>query len=97
VAWLPSTAGLSGTSVLLAAVGAAVGASFASGARLWQGDSRGASSTLYAADVAGGAAGALVATLALVPVAGLDRSAAYMVVLAAALLLVIPRSGSGAR
>jgi hypothetical protein len=97
VAWLPFTAGLWGTSVLLAAVGAAVGASFASGATLWHGHPRGASSTLYAADVAGGAAGAVVATLALVPMAGLDRSAAYMVVIAAALLLVIPRSGSGAR
>jgi hypothetical protein len=97
VVWFPSTAGLSGTSVLLAAAGAAVGGCFAAGARLWRGHVRGAASVLYAADVAGGAAGAVAATLLLVPAAGLDRSAAFMAVLAAALLLVIPRSGSGAR
>jgi hypothetical protein len=97
VAWFPSTAGLSGTSVLLAAVGTAVGGCFAAGARVWRGHVRAAASALYAADVAGGAAGAVAATLVLVPAVGLDLSAASMAVLAAALVLVIPRSGSGAR
>jgi spermidine synthase len=97
VAWFTSTAGLSGTSALLAAAGAAVGGCFAAGARLWRGQVRAAASVLYAADLAGGAAGAVAATLVLVPAVGLDRSAASMAVLAAALLLVIPRSGSGVR
>jgi spermidine synthase len=97
VARIPAASGLFGTSVLLAAVGAAVGATFTAGARLWEGGARGAASALYAADVAGGAVGAVAATLFLVPAAGLDWSALGMVALAASLFAVIPRSGSAGR
>jgi len=95
--WVPSASGLVGTSVLLAAAGAAVGATFAAAARAWHGRPGAAASALYAADVAGGAAGAVAATLFLVPAAGLDRSALIMAALAATLLTVIPRCGSGGR
>jgi spermidine synthase len=97
VAWIPAASGLFGTSVLLVAVGAAVGATFGGGARLWQGDARGAASVLYAADVAGGAVGAVAATLFLVPAAGLDWSALFMAALAASLFVLIPRSGFAGR
>jgi hypothetical protein len=97
VAWLPATSGLAGTSVLLAASGSAIGLAFASGASVWQGPARGAASVLYAADVAGGAAGAAAATLVLVPAAGFEPTAFAMAALAAALLLVIPRWGPGGR
>jgi spermidine synthase len=97
VAWIPAASGLFGTSVLLAVAGAAVGAAFAAGARLWQGDARSAASALYAADVAGGAVGAVAATLFLVPAAGLNWSALLMAGLAAALFVVIPRPGPGGR
>ena len=97
VTWLPATSGLAGTSVLLAASGAAIGLAFASGASVWQGQARGAASVLYAADVAGGAAGAAAATLVLVPAAGFEPTAFAMAALAAALLLVTPRCGSGGR
>jgi hypothetical protein len=97
VAWLPAASGLLGTSALLAAVGAAVGVAFAAGARLWDGDARTAASALYAADVGGGAAGAVAATLFLVPAAGLDWSALFMAALAASLLAVSPRCGSAGR
>jgi spermidine synthase len=97
IAWLPSAAGLAGTSLLLAAAGAAVGGAFAVAARIWQGHAPGAAASLYAADVAGGAIGAVAATLVLVPAAGLDRSALLTAALAASLFAVIPRSGSGGR
>jgi len=97
LAWIPAASGLFGTSALLAAVGAAVGATFTAGARLWLGDASGAASVLYAADVAGGAAGAVAATLFLVPVAGVDWSALAMAALAAMLFVVTPRSGCAAR
>jgi hypothetical protein len=97
VAWIPVASGLFGTSVLLVAVGAAVGAAFGGGARLWEGDARGAASTLYAADVAGGAVGAVAAALLLVPAAGLDWSALFMAALAASLFALIPRSGFAGR
>ncbi len=97
IGWVPSASGLFGTSVLLAAVGVAVGATFAAAARLWHGSPSAAASALYAADVAGGAAGAVAATLFLVPAAGLDRSALFMAALAAVILVIIPRSGSGGR
>ena len=97
ITWVPAASGLSGASVLLAAVGVAVGATFAAAAGLWQGHPRGAASVLYAADVGGGAAGAVAATFLLVPVAGLDRSALFMAALAAAVVAVFPRSGSGGR
>jgi spermidine synthase len=94
IAWIPATAGLAGTSALLIAAGAAVGVTFAAAAALWQDRPGSAASALYSADVAGGAAGAVAATLLLVPTAGLDWTAFIMAAGAAALLLVIPRSGS---
>ena len=97
LAWIPEASGLVGTSVLLGAVGAAIGATFSVGAHAWHGDVRPAASILYAADVAGGAAGAVIATLVLVPAAGLDWSAFLMAALAASLFVVIPRSGSAGR
>lgn len=97
IAWAPATSGLAGTSVLLAAAGAAVGASFAVAARAWEGRASGAVPMLYGADVAGGAAGAVAAALLLVPAAGLDGSALVTVAAAAALLLVVPYSASGGR
>jgi spermidine synthase len=97
IAWLPATSGLPGTSALLLLAGLSVGTSMAMAGRLWQGDRRRAASTLYAADVAGGAVGAVIATLVLVPAAGLDGSALLMAASAAVLFLLSPRSGSGAR
>ena len=97
IVWVPAASGLFGTSLLLAAVGAAVGATFGAGARLWHGDTRGAASALYAADLAGGAVGAVAAALVLVPVAGLDWSARVMAALAALLFAVIPRCGPAGR
>ena len=96
-AWFPATSGLVGTSALTALAGMSVGVSFSAGARLWQGDARSAASALYGADVAGGAVGAVAATLFLVPAAGLDGSALLMAALAAALFAVIPRPGPGGR
>jgi len=97
IAWLPSAAGLVGTSLLLAAAGAAVGGAFAALGHLWRGQTRAAASSLYAADVAGGAAGAVTATLVLVPAAGLDWTALVASAFAAALVAVIPRSDPGGR
>jgi spermidine synthase len=97
IAWLPSAAGLAGTSVLLAATGASVGWAFAAAGRLWRGETRVAASSLYAADVAGGAVGAIAATLVLVPAAGLDRTALIAAALCALLFAVSPRSGPGGR
>ena len=97
VAWMPASAGLTGTSVLLAVAGAAVGSAFAAGARLWRGDAGAAASTLYAADVMGGAAGALAAPLVIVPVAGFEGAAAAALAAGVALFAVIPRSGCGGR
>lgn len=99
--WAPSVAGgmtgLGVTSLMLLAAGLVVGAWFGLAAAQWPGDRHRAASSLYAADVAGGAAGAVLATLVLVPVAGLDGSALLMAVLAAALSLLIPRRGGAAR
>jgi spermidine synthase len=97
VAWMPSSAGLAGTSVLLAAAGAAVGIAFAAGAGLWRGDPGEAASALYAADVIGGAAGALAATVALVPVAGFAGAAAAALAAGTAMFAVTPRPGCGGR
>jgi spermidine synthase len=97
VMWMPASAGLAGTSVLLAAAGAAVGIAFAAGAGIWRGEPGAAASALYAADVVGGALGALAATLVLVPVAGLAGAAAAALAAGTALFALIPRSGSGDR
>ncbi len=83
---VPAMAGFGWTSVLLGAAGLAVGACFALAAASWPGDPRAGASSLYAADIAGGAVGAVLATLVLVPSAGLDGSALLMAALAAALL-----------
>jgi spermidine synthase len=97
IAWLPQSAGLAGTGVLIALAGAGVGVSFALAAGLRRRDAGGAAAALYAADVAGGALGAVAATLVLVPVCGLDGSALGMAGAAAAMLLVSPRSGPAGR
>jgi len=94
---LPVMGNLLGTSVMLLATGFIVGACFSLAAALWPGDRGWASSSLYAADVAGGSVGALAATVLLVPAAGLDRSALLMAVVAAILLLLRPRDGSAGR
>jgi spermidine synthase len=97
VLWVPASAGLTGTSVLLAFTGGAVGLAFAVSAGTWEGNTRAAASALYAADVAGGTVGALAATLLLVPSIGLAGAAAAAIAAAAALTAVIPRSGPAAR
>jgi predicted membrane-bound spermidine synthase len=97
VLWVPASAGLTGTSVLLAVAGGSVGLAFAVSAGRWGEDTGSAASTLYAADVAGGTVGALAATLLLVPSIGLAGAAAAAIAAAAALTAVIPRSGPAAR
>jgi hypothetical protein len=94
---IPTMAGLIATSLLLLATGFAVGACFASAAARWPGDRQRAASSLYAADLAGGAAGAVLATLVLVPLLGLDGSALLMAGLAALLWLLTARPGAAAR
>jgi hypothetical protein len=94
---VPPMAGLTATSLMLLATGLAVGACFAFAAAMWPGDRHRAASSLYAADVAGGAAGAVLATLVLVPMVGLDHSALLMAGLAAVLGLLIARPGAVAR
>jgi len=101
VAWgsssVPAAAGLIATSLMLLATGLVVGACFAFAAAMWLGDRHRAASSLYAADVAGGAAGAVLATLVLVPLVGLDGSALLMAGLAAVLGLLIARPAAAAR
>jgi hypothetical protein len=82
---------------MLLASGLAVSVCFAFAAAMWPGDRHRAASSLYAADVAGGAAGAVVATLVLVPLLGLDWSALLMAGLAALLGLLIARPAAAAR
>jgi hypothetical protein len=82
---------------MLLASGLAVGACFAFAAAMWPGDRHQAASSLYAADVAGGAAGAVLATLVLVPLLGLDWSALLMAGLAALLGLLTARPAAAAR
>ncbi len=94
---VPALAGLTATSLMLLATGLVVGACFAFAAAMWPGDRRRAASSLYAADVAGGSAGAVLATLVLVPLLGLDWSALLMAALAVALGLLIARPGAVAR
>jgi hypothetical protein len=94
---LPSMAGLAGTSLMLFATGFAVSRCFAFASAEWVGDRAGAAASLYAADVAGGAAGAVIATLILVPAVGLDGSALMAAIGSAGLMLFIPPSGSGGR
>jgi len=86
---VPAVAGLIATSLMLLATGLVVGACFAFAAAMWPGDRHRAASSLYAADVAGGAAGAVLATLVLVPLAGLDGSALLMAGLAALLVVFL--------
>jgi len=93
----PVPAGLIATSLMLLAAGFAVGACFAFASAMWPGDRQRAGSSLYAADVAGGSAGAVLATLVLVPVLGLDWSALLMAALAVLLGLLIARPGAVAR
>jgi hypothetical protein len=80
-------AGLPGTSVLLAATGLIAGRAFGVLTAARPGDPSRAASSMYAADVAGGAAGAWLSMLLIVPVFGLDGTA---LICAAAALALLP-------
>jgi len=82
----PALAGIAGTGVLLATTGGVAGAAFAAMAHERPGESSRAVGSLYAADVAGGAVGAWLAPLVLVPAFGLDGTAALAAVAAFALV-----------
>ena len=83
----PALAGLAGTGMMLALTGLVAGATFAALTADRPGEPSRAVASLYAADVAGGAIAAWLAPLALVPVIGLDGSAALT---AAAALVLVP-------
>lgn len=83
----PALAGIAGAGVLLALAGGVAGATFAALTDQRPGDVSRAVGALYAADVAGGAIGAWVAPIVLVPVCGLDGTAAAA---AGAALALVP-------
>ncbi len=85
---MPAMAGLGWTSLMLAASGLIVGGCVALAAARWSGSRREGASSIYAADVAGGAAGAVLATLVFVPAAGLDGACLISGAIAAILILV---------
>lgn len=91
-AWLVAAGrgtGLAVTLALLAAAGMSVSMSFGYAGVRHRGAARAAAGRLYAADLAGAAAATLVATFALVPLAGLGASAGWMVALAAIAALLL--------
>lgn len=91
-AWLVAAGhgtGLAVTLALLAAAGMSVSMSFGYAGLRHRGRARAAAGGLYAADLAGSAAATLVATFALVPLAGLGASAGWMVALAAIAALLL--------
>ena len=73
----------------LGATGAAVGAAFGYATSRWPRDRARGLGALYAADLVGGCAGTLAATLVLVPQAGLDLTAMAAAMLAATAMLFI--------
>jgi len=81
-------AGLLPTGLMLATAGASVAAVFAWASTLGAGDPRAAVSPLYGADLLGGCAGSLLASLWLVPTVGLAGCALAVVVLAVAALVL---------
>ncbi len=80
---------LAETSTFLVACGALVAAMFSYASQHRVSNQHAVVSPLYAADLAGGAAGALVGTLLLIPLAGLAASASAVAVLAALVILLI--------
>jgi hypothetical protein len=84
-----SSIGLAAASALLALTGVLVSAAFAYASLRGVSDQGRIVAPLYAADLAGGAVGSLVATLVLIPFAGLALSACAMAALALALWLLV--------
>ena len=83
------TAGLGGTALLLAWSGALVAAVFAYASLRGIRDQSRVIAPLYAADLVGGSLGAVVGSLLLIPLAGLETSAGWMAVLTALALILI--------
>lgn len=81
-------AGLAGTTVLLLATGIVIGAAFSHAGAGWPTAAGQGGAALYAGDLAGGALGAFVATLWLVPAFGFAWSALLTAGLGAALLVL---------
>ena len=81
--------GLAETSGLLAATGFLVAGVFAFASLRWPSGQERAISPLYAADLLGGCAGSVAASLLIVPLAGMDMTAAGMVILALLSLLLV--------
>lgn len=81
--------GLLGVACLLALAGFFVAALFAYASVHQVGDQQAVISPLYAADLVGGCAGSLVATLFVIPMAGLAVTAGWAAVLAALMVLLI--------
>jgi hypothetical protein len=92
-----SLAGLAGTSVLLAATGLVAGRGFGLLTAARPGDPSRAASSMYAADVAGGAAGAWLSMLLFVPVFGLDGTALLCAAAALSMLPLCLTRGSARR
>lgn len=83
---------LAGAGALLAAAGGLTGALFAHAGRLWGEDAGRAVAFLYAADLAGGCAGSLAASLFLLPFLGLAATSLLLGALAAVLAMGLPLS-----
>jgi len=81
--------GLTAAASLLVAAGGSVGAVFAAATRAAPVDDRRAIGPFYAADLAGGCAGALVGGLLLVPAAGVDVTAGLAALVALACLALV--------
>jgi len=81
--------GLEETSGLLAAAGFLVSGVFAFASLRWPSGQQRAVSPLYAADLLGGCVGSVAASLLLVPLAGMDITAAAMAALALIALILI--------
>lgn len=82
-------AGLGGTVLLLAWSGALVAAVFAYVSLRGVGDQSRVIAPLYAADLVGGSVGAVLGSLLLIPLAGLEASAVWMAVLMALALILL--------
>jgi spermidine synthase len=82
-------AGVASLALLLAVVGFLVAALFASASLHDVADQQAVISPLYAADLMGGCVGSLVATLVLIPLAGLAATALWVAAFAGVSLLLI--------
>jgi hypothetical protein len=82
-------AGLAGTALLLAWSGTLVAAVFAYVSLRGVGDQSRIIAPLYAADLVGGSIGAVLGSLLLIPLAGLEASAVWMAVLMALALILL--------